>query len=206
MKSQLNKTKINDCICDNQSNSNSSNKVEKLKLCIDSMSQNQKYKFWIKTLISSYKTIPKIIQAIDKIIELQASSVSFTTNIFNKKNTTMSQVENVIDLTERKSSLLNIYVMTKNMLSSLSEEHFEFIEKKYIYDWSNEELSNYYSISIRTVYRKVYKIIDEICAYSIKKNWSFKFIENQIKNEGWLKDKYSKLINEYFKNNNYKLS
>ena len=99
----------------------------KLKKCIESMGTELKFKFWIKTLISSYGTIPEIINSVDKIIEIQASKVSFSSDVFNKNKSTYSQLEGVIDLTERKNSLLNIYIMTKNMLEQLTFEKVSLI-------------------------------------------------------------------------------
>lgn len=176
----------------------------KLSKCIQMMSNETKFKFWIKTLISSYSTLPEIIKTVDKIIEIQASSVSFASDIYNKNKGTFNQVEKVIDLTERKNSLLNIYIMTKKMTEQLTNEHYEFLERKFIYNWSSEELANYYEISLRTVYRKIDKIIDEIFNYCTKHKWTLNFIETQVKEEGWLKEKYLKFVNDYYKNSNYK--
>lgn len=189
----------------NNCNNDVAIRKEKLKSCIASMNSELKFKFWIKTLICSYNTFPEIIKTIDKIIEIQASSISFVSDIYNKNKSTYNQVEKVIDLSERKNSLLNIYIMTKEMIKSLDKNNYDFLEKKFIYNWSNEELGTYYDISIRTVYRKTDKIIHSIFEYCIKNNWSLRFIENQIKEEGWLKEKYLKLLNEYFKNSNYKI-
>ena len=62
----------------------SENKNQKLKKCIQTMSDETRFKFWIKTLISCQSTFPEIIKTVDKIIEIQASSVSFASDIFNK--------------------------------------------------------------------------------------------------------------------------
>ena len=40
-------------------------------------------KIWIKTLLYSYKVFPNLINTVDKIINLQASSMSFTSSIYN---------------------------------------------------------------------------------------------------------------------------
>ena len=176
----------------------------KLKECIKSMNSETKFKFWIKTLISEQSTIPEIIKTVDKIIEIQASSVSFNTDIFNK-NGTISQVEKVIDLTERKNSLINLYVMTKKMLKALSSDDHDFLERRFIYNWSAEELAEYYSISIRTVYRKIDSLIKSIYSECLKFKWTLKFIETQTKDEEWLKEKFLKCVSDYYKNTNYKL-
>lgn len=171
---------------------------------IKEMNDEQKFKFWIKTLLGSFNVFPEIIKTIDRIIELQASTVSFASDIYNKEGSTYNQFEKVINLTERKNSLLNIYIMTKELIKTLSEEDICILEKKYIYDYSVEDISRELEISLRTVYRRLDKVIDEIYFNSIKKNWSLKFIENQIKEEGWLKERFIKSVNDYLKNTNYK--
>lgn len=186
------------------SNSSCKTKQLKLKNYIQSMNDETKFKFWIKTLISSQSTIPEIIKAVDKIITIQASSVSFASDIYNKNKSTYSQVEKVIDLTERKNSLVNIYVMTKEMTKSLTSENYDFMERKFIYNWNVDDLAKYYNISARTVYRKTDKIINDIYTFCINNKWNLKFIEMQTKEEGWLKEKFIKLANDYFKNSNYK--
>lgn len=167
-----------------------------------SMNDEMKFKFWIKTLLSSYQTIPEIIKTIDKIIEIQASTVSFSSDIFNGSKTVEGQVEKVIDMTERKSSLLNIYIMTKELLKNLTSGDYGYIEKKFIYNWSIEEISKYFGISTRTSYRKIDKAIDEIYHVALSKNWSTRFIESQISREQWLKGRFMKIVHDYFKNSN----
>lgn len=176
---------------------------QKLNQYIKNLDDFQKLKFWIKALISSYNTIPQIIKTVDKIIEIQASSVSFMTDVFNKNKSTYSQVENVIDLSERKNCLLNIYVMTKKLLSSLSDDDFEILEKKYIFNWNNDDIAKFYSISTRTVYRRMDKIVSKISNFSIKQNWTLNFIESQVSSESWIKEKFYKVICEYLKNTNF---
>lgn len=179
--------------------------TQKLKECIKNMNDETKFKFWIKTLISEQNTIPEIIRTVDKIIEIQASSVSFSSDIFNKNGSTINQVERVIDLTERKNSLINIYVMTQKMLKTLSADDYDFLERKFIYNWGMEEIADYYSISPRTVYRKIDKLIKTIYDECIKLKWTLKFVESQIKHEDWLKEKWIHSVREYYKNTNYKL-
>ena len=183
---------------------NTNQDYSKLKECIKTMNNETRFKFWIKTLISEQNTIPEIIKTVDKIIEIQASSVSFSADIFNKNGTTMNQVEKVIDLSERKNSLINLYVMTKKMLKSLTEENNDFLERRFIYNWSAEELAEYYSISTRTIYRKIDSLIKTIYCECLKFKWTLKFIESQTKNEEWLKEKFLKCVSDYYKNVNYK--
>lgn len=154
-------------------------------------------KIWIKTLLNSYKTFPNLIKAVDNIIEIQASSMSFTSNIYNISKSTKNQIEQVIDLSERKKSLLNIYLMISKFFECLTYDKKEFAEKKFIDKFSNDELAEEYNISIRTVYRKINKIVDDIYDFFIFNNWSLQFLKLQIKGEGWLYEKFEINKNEF---------
>ncbi len=169
---------------------------------IKSLDDEKRMKFWIKTLLSSYGIFPEIIKTIDKIIELKASSVSFASDIYNFTST-YNQVEQVIDLTERKNYLLNIHCICNKILESVNKSDFEFLEKRFVYNWKTEELASEFNISTRTVYRRIEKLIDDIYLTLKANNWSTRFIESQIKNEDWLKQRYYRQIREYFKFINY---
>lgn len=166
---------------------------------IKNLKEDQKIKFWIKTLLSSYSTLPELIKTIDKIIEFQASTVSFSCDIYNGSKSTIDQVERVIDLTERKNSILNIYLATQKMLKNIEAEDRDFLEKRFMFNWKIDELASEFNVTTRTIYRKIDKLIDDIYKSLKINNWSLKFIELQVKDEGWLKDKYKKQIYEYYK-------
>lgn len=182
---------------------NQENKQLKIKNYIEHLQDGQKMRFWIKTLFGAYSTLPEIIKTIDKIIELQASSASFMSDIYNREGSAFDQMEKVINLSERKNNLLNIYLMVKNLYKSLSSESVDIVEKKYLYGYSIEDLAKDMGVSPRTIYRKLDKIIEDVYAFCKKKNWSLKFIESQLRDEGWLKERWTKIVTEYFKNNNY---
>lgn len=191
-----------------KSNMTNQKKIEnaELKSYLNLLNDEQKMKFWIKTLLSTYNNIPEIIKAVDKIIEIQASSLTFISDIYYTEKSTYSQVEKVIDLSERKNNLLNIYLITKNLFSSISEEERTFMERRFVFNWTAEELATEYEVSTRTIFRKIEKIIDKIYAATKRKNWSLKFITMQIKNEQWLTDKFNKIVKDYYQSTKSLLS
>ena len=191
-----------------KSNMTNQKKIEnaELKSYLNLLNDEQKMKFWIKTLLSTYNNIPEIIKAVDKIIEIQASSLTFISDIYYTEKSTYSQVEKVIDLSERKNNLLNIYLITKNLFSSISEEERTFMERRFVFNWTAEELATEYEVSTRTIFRKIEKIIDKIYAATKRKNWSLKLITMQIKNEQWLTDKFNKIVKDYYQSTKSLLS
>ena len=161
------------------------------------LNDEQKMKLLIKTFLSVHNNLPEIIKSIDKIIEINASSLSFISDIYNTEKSTYAQIEKVIDLTERKNNLLNIYLISKNLLSSISDDNRLLLKRKFVYNWTAEDLAYEYQISIRTVFRRVEKLIEQIYESIKKKNWSLKFINLQVKNEFWLLERYKKFAKEF---------
>ena len=178
-------------------------KQNNLSAYIKSLSEEQKMKLWIKTLLSVHSNLPEIIKSVDKIIEINASSLSFITDIYNTEKSTYAQVEKVIDLTERKNKLLNLFLMSKNLLSSVDEDDRLFLKRKYIFGWTAEELSQEYQVSIRTIFRKTEKLIDQIFDKTKKKNWTLKFINIQVQDELWLIEKFNRLAKDNMPSNFY---
>lgn len=160
------------------------------------MSDEQKMKIWIKTLLSVQANLPEIIKSVDKIIEINAQSLSFISDIYNTEKSTYAQVERVIDLTERKNKLLNIYLVSKNLISSVDEDDRIFLKRKYVYNWTAEDLAAEYNISIRTVFRRTDKLIEQIFERAKRKNWSINFITLQVKNENWIIDRFYKFAKD----------
>lgn len=167
-------------------------KQNNLSNYLKNLSEEQKFKLWIKTILSAQNNLPEIIKSIDKIIEIKASSLSFISDIYNTEKSTQSQVERVIDLTERKNKLLNIYLISKKLVDSLNEDDRLYLQRKYIFNWTAEELSQEYQISIRTAFRRTEKLIDQIYEKIKRSNWSLKFITNQVNGEVWLIEKFNR--------------
>lgn len=176
------------------------NKQQNLSVYLKSLTDDQKIKLWIKTLLSVHSNLPEIIKSVDKIIEINASSLSFVTDIYNTEKSTFAQVEKVIDLTERKNKLINLFLMSKNLMSCIGEDERVFIKRKYVFGWTAEELASEYQISIRTVFRRTEKLIDEIFEKVKKKNWTLKFINLQTESESWLIEKFKHIAKDNMPN------
>lgn len=171
-------------------NKNNHSKRKNIAAYLKQIDDDQKIKLWIKTLLSIQNSLPEIIKSVDKIIEINASSLSFVNDIYNTEKSTYAQVEKVIDLTERKNKLLNLYLISKNLISSVDEDDRLFLKRKYVFNWTAEDLSIEYQISIRTVFRRIEKLIEQIFEKTKKKNWSLNFINLQVKNESWVMEKF----------------
>ncbi len=151
---------------------------------------------YIKVLLSAYKTLPNIIGYLDKLIEKRASSFIFTSTIYGSNNSTFSEMNHVIDLSERKDKLLNLFVMSENLISSLSGDEKRLAVMKWVKNLSAEEIAFSFGITERTVYRRILTIQKKLMKFLIDKNWTASFIRSQIGNEPWLEELYCKKLRD----------
>lgn len=169
-------------------------KQDKNAIC--KYAKDSKLIIYIKTLLEAYKFIPSIIKKIDEIIEKRASSVVTTSYIYSSPTSTYDDINKVIDLTERKDKMINLYVLINDMLTSLSDEQKNIAVMKYIKNNKCDEIAEVLNTSERTIYRKCNKIIENLCIYCTQNNINNCFFKSQLSNEPWLKSIYYKKLQE----------
>lgn len=148
---------------------------------------------WVKTLLSIHDAIPNIIKIIDKIITTKATSAIDGSAIFGDyKHGTYNQIEQVIDLQERKLSLINIYTIIETMVSVLSKKQKEFVRLKFYKHKTVQYIAEELEIDERTAFRWSNNILSKLVNYCESNNWSVMFFNSQTKDEPWIKDHFSK--------------
>lgn len=188
--------------CENNCNicSNSTKITHISKQKYDNSLLDEAYKtdlvIYIKTLLEVYKSLPNIINIIDKIIEKKASILS-TSNIYgNSYLATYNDIDKVINMGDRKNKLLNIYVIIEKLLDSLEDKDRKIAVLKFVQKNTTEEIAKDIGATERTVFRRALRIIEKLSIYALKNNWSTTFIKNQIGNEPWIQEIYNKKKND----------
>ena len=187
---------------------NDKNKVEKMannskNIDNDAKIENKKliaeaYKtdliIYIKVLLDAYKSLPSIMNIIDRLIEKRASSVIPASYIYgNNYLTTYSEINKVIDMSERKDKLLNLYVIIENMLNSLNERERKIAVLKFVQKCNTEDIAKDFGTTDRTIYRTANRIVEKLAIFLLKQNWNSEFIRFQIgSNEPWLIELFKK--------------
>lgn len=143
---------------------------------------------YIKTFFEIYKTIPNIISILDKIIEKRASTIFPTSTIYGNPHSTYSEINKVIDLTERKDKLINLHIIAENMLNSLKPKYKEIAYLKYVKKLTVDEIALQCEKCQRSIYRTLSTINNEILKFLKVKNWSIDFFKQQIGKENWIEE------------------
>lgn len=197
--------------CNAEKRKNATNKVKNGEKICENHNHDAFFKesdmsltVWVKALLLSFGYIPNIIKLVDKAIASKAESPIQGSLIFGDyKHGTYNQVEELLDMQERKLSLINIYTFVKTMVSSLDKKYQEFIDLKFVKKRTVSYISQELDIDERTAFRWSNNVINKLVIYCKENNYTSYFIESQLTREGWIKEVYKKcyqkLINNYSK-------
>ena len=196
--------KINNATKTNCENKKRKNNFDKQKINKNSKKNNNFLKFdnkdkllaYIKVLFDIYKSLPKIISLIDRIIEKKASTLLPASSIYGDSYLeTHNQINKVLDMTERKDKLLNLYIIIENMLNSLNNDDKKFAILRFIKKARVDDIAKEFNLTERSIYRKNSKVLENVYDFMIKQNWNISFLESQIGNEPWIKEMYIEKLN-----------
>lgn len=131
---------------------------------------------WSKSLLASYRLLPKIVKSIDSYtMSLALGSFSYTGN-------TLDLMQKIIDNNKRKEALINAKVIVDTTLQDLKPKYREVLELKFIRKMSFEEIANTLGICLRTVFRRYAFGLSSFSAVCKSKGYD----------EEWLDKRYAK--------------
>ncbi len=110
---------------------------------------------WGKTLLSIYRYLDRVADAIDSLIEKQAVQTSSMLGNDALTHNTLSLANKIIDLSERKVKLINIKLLTEKALSVIDEKGAKILIMKYFDNASVDEIMSSFSLSRRTYFRRI---------------------------------------------------
>lgn len=148
---------------------------------------------WVKTILSVYRYLERIANAIDKIVKKSALASGAITRENYYYNNVFSISQKIIDLSDRKVTLINLKVLTEDVLKSIDKSDAKILIERYIDGLKCRQICENENISMRTVFRKL-----ENAEISFAKNLKMRgYCESKIasflKNEKWINNVYLKM-------------
>lgn len=158
----------------------------------------------VKTLFSVYRVLDKLSGSIDKMVRLKAFGSMATTMENLAVNDTLKISQDINNLTNKKINLINIKVITTDILKGIDKDFARLIILKYMENKKYAEISQILNISIRTAirwhksaisasvlqFKKANLLAGKMENFFIKENWLLSVYETFQKNEN-LEKKYN---------------
>ena len=149
---------------------------------------------YLRTLLCVKKFIPNIMSVIDSLSDKIACNPFFgSTNIFGDQNNgTFAQINRLIDLGERKDSLINLNLLIEDLISGLDDRNKKFVKLKYFEKQSPANIAQELGVTERQIYRINRAVLIKLLDIAKRKNYSVYFIKFQIRCEQWIMPHYNK--------------
>jgi hypothetical protein len=144
-------------------------------------------KIWCKTFLNVYRCLEKITQAIDKIVLTTGLNLSMEANVASNK---------ILQLTERKITLINLKLFIEKLLNSLPEEHTKLIMLRYVDQAKSEDIAKQMGISSRTYFRKSIASIKSMELALKRTGKTHESLKKEYENETWILALFQKLMQQ----------
>lgn len=155
---------------------------------------------WAKTILSVYRYLEKMANAIDKIVQTKALNSFFVSGANCAYNNALTISQDIINLTERKVSLINLKVITEKALELTKPEYARLLILNYIEKRTCYECSDSLKISLRTYFRKMPLALKSFGSALIRLGFDEKYIENLLKSEQWILETKNKFETKKIEN------
>ena len=135
---------------------------------------------WAKALLLCCRHLKSVIGNIDTAMDTIAKCSG------TGARDTYEIMERAADLIARKVRILNLRIITADMLNSLSYDKRRVLDSRYIYNISAKDFSETERISMRGVYRLVNGALAVCAEYLKERNYDNNYFESRYGNEKWI--------------------
>lgn len=144
------------------------------------------FKNMVKVIFSVYRFLDKIADSIDKIVETRALNACHMCLDNTAFNDVITVSDDILELTQRKITLINLKVLTTSIIKSLEKDYARLIIMKYIENKPYAEIANLMNVSERTITRWHSNAIVNSYFYLENKGFTLKKLLEMLKKERWI--------------------
>lgn len=145
---------------------------------------------WSKTILTVYRYLERVAGSIDKIVLRSGLSSG---NIYGQNylyNNVLSISQKLIDLSERKVTLINLKVLTEEILKKLKQEDVKILIDRYIDGRKFKDIALRNEVSMRTVYRRLDASEASFARFLQVKGFPASKLAKMLANEKWIMSAY----------------
>ena len=145
---------------------------------------------WGRTILYTYKYLPRITEGIDKMVNQTAFNSFFYCNNNQKDNNVLAVSHKLIGLIERKKRLVNIKVLVDKCLLACQPLNAQLLVEKYIDNDISEEIAQRHGLNIRTYFRKLESAEANFYSHMVKMGYDESKILRYLAEEKWILEVY----------------
>lgn len=147
-------------------------------------------KMLMKSVLDSYTFLNTVIRSIDNRVLITGTKSYSSYGL----NDTLSVMNEVIDLTERKKKLITLKELIEESFENLSLKSSRIIVLKYLDKLSIAELAELFEVGKRTLQRLLDKAVEEVFQFFVSKGFNLLSLLSFLKDEQWIIGKYKERL------------
>ena len=151
---------------------------------------------WSKTILSVYNHLENITKSIDNIVYTKA----INSHNYYGNNDVLVLAEKITELTKRKIKLINLKVLTDQILSEMEKLQAKILILKFFYQFSTERILSIMNLSERSFYRKINEALVAFSTICEKKGFNCEKLYSIYGSEGWIIEVFNNLFLQKNKN------
>lgn len=148
-------------------------------------------KIWCKSFLSIYHIIPNIVNSIDRLVLLKGVNSAFYSQ--SQSNSTLKQLDGVISLSQKKISLINLKVLTDEILLEMDTKNSKLLILRFIDNINCKKAIELSNMPRRTYFRALNRALKEFESLFYRKILSNKFLYDAFLKEDCLEDVFEKI-------------
>ena len=157
---------------------------------------------WSKTLLGVYRYLPRVTYAFDKIVKTRAYNSFYGSSNNPGFNDVMNISNAILDLTERKISLINLKLITEKALKSMDTDLARILILKFIDGKKSVEIAEKFGFCLRTFFRKINTALISFKKALNRIGYDDVKLFDMLKKEKWILEVYRAFENENIENEN----
>lgn len=162
--------------------------------------KNEMALVWTRTMLTVYRYLERICGAIDKMVMKRALNCADITGNNYFQNNVYSVTQRLIDLSDRKVTLINLKVLIEDTLKGISEKDAKILIAKYVDGRKTKELAELFGVSLRTFFRMLKNAEISFCSRLKVEGWTDLKIGYMLKNESWINNVHNQFCTKCCEN------
>lgn len=144
-------------------------------------------KVWSKTLLNIYGCLFRLAKEIDKIV----LGFGLKSGFYNGFSKTYRDIEKIIELSDRKVTLINLKVLIEKCLVGLDDTSCKILTLKFVDKISNETIISALNIKRRTYFRKYIQAVNKFANQLLINGFDSNALFKLIGQETWIEEIYT---------------
>ncbi|MBO5394596.1 MAG: hypothetical protein J6A28_01655 [Clostridia bacterium] len=145
---------------------------------------------WGKTILSVYKFLDRVSEAIDKLVKQNAFNSFYFVGQNQSQNSVMAVADRILELTERKKRLINVRVLADKALLECDRHSAQILIEKYMDGDSSQAIAERHNLNIRTYFRHLLAAEEKFCGFMSKFGYDEKKLQRYLAGEKWIMEIY----------------